>query len=244
MDHTISMMYRKISIRAASAALTLLLLLAACDFVGEDTKGRGTLRLLLTDAPFPFDLVQEANVTIERIDIIRADDAANDAADDAADDAAPADGDPDVEVEVVLDEDRRFNLLDLRNGVTAMLGDVELREGRYAQLRIIVRDADIVLKDGRTFDMKVPSGAQTGIKVLLNDLEVAEGAVTELTLDFDVSESFIVQGSTTSAAGIKGFLFKPVIKPIRYKAPRDDAADDLPTDGASAQETDPSAAES
>jgi hypothetical protein len=62
----------------------------------------------------------------------------------------------------------------------------------------------------------VPSGSQTGIKVKMEsmDLSLAPESVTDVTLDFDVSESFVVQGNTDTPAGISGFSFKPVVKPL------------------------------
>ena len=147
--------------------------------------------MLLTDAPFPFDLVSEANVTISRVDIVS-----------------------EEGVETILEEERTFNLLELQNGVTAVLAEATLNAGPYEQLRLIVSSASIVLTDEREFDLFVPSGAQTGIKVLLHGLELAAGSESELTLDFDVSESFIVQGNPDTPAGIQGFLFKPVVRPL------------------------------
>ncbi len=37
-----------------------------------DTKETTTVRFLLTDAPFPFEWVEEANVTIDRLEIRQA----------------------------------------------------------------------------------------------------------------------------------------------------------------------------
>ena len=37
-------------------------------------------------------------------------------------------------------------------------------------------------------------------------------------LDFDVSRSFVVQGNPSTPAGIKGFIFKPVIRAVNASA--------------------------
>jgi hypothetical protein len=155
--------------------------------------GNGRLTVLLTDAPFPFDLVSEANVTIGRVDIVG-----------------------ESGVQTILEEERIFNLLDLQNGVTAVLAEAALPPGRYPQLRLIVSSASVLLMDGRSFDLFVPSGSQTGLKILLADFEVAADGATTLTLDFDVSDSFIVQGNAETAAGIRGFIFRPVVKPLGF----------------------------
>lgn len=113
----------------------------------------------------------------------------------------------------VSQDTQAFNLLELRNGVTAPLGEVEVPEGTYEQIRLIVaEDASVVMKDGTTYDLKVPSGTETGIKVLTGGMKVDSETLTSITLDFAVDESFVVKGNPNSPAGIKGFNFKPVIK--------------------------------
>lgn len=168
-----------------------LLNLNGCDLFGSsDSAGEGRVRVLLIDNPFPFDLVAEANVTISHVELI-------------GDDGRY----------VILEEDREFNLLELRDGVSALLGEVDLPAGTYSQARVLVDTASVEMKDGRTFGLKVPSGSETGIKVLLQGLEIEEGMEATLTLDFDVNQSFVVQGNIDTMAGISGFIFKPVIVP-------------------------------
>ena len=151
----------------------------------------GTVRVLLTDAPFPFDLVESANVEIERVELLSDEEG----------------------VQVLSEEEQAFNLLTLRNGVTTPLGEIELPAGRYDQIRLIVDDsASVVLKNGTRYDLKVPSGTETGIKVLTGGLEISGEEQATITLDFNVEESFVVQGNPNTPAGIKGFIFKPVVK--------------------------------
>ncbi|HUP00977.1 MAG TPA: DUF4382 domain-containing protein [Gemmatimonadota bacterium] len=164
-------------------------------------EGRGNLTVLLTDAPFPFELVSQANVSISRVDIVSANEG----------------------ILTIAEGEQTFNLLDLQNGVTAVLAQANLSAGTYPQIRLIVSSASVVLNDGATFDLFVPSGAQTGIKVLLPDFSVDAGGNVTLTLDFDVSESFVVMGNPDTPAGIQGFIFKPVVRPLGL-------ADDDPDD--------------
>lgn len=153
--------------------------------------GRGSFTLLLTDAPFPFGLVSEANVWIDKVEIVSDDDG--------------------ITTLTTFDPAERFNLLELQNGVTTPLFEGELAENTYSQIRLYVSDASIVLIDEQVLEIKVPSER---INVLLSGLDIENGFSSELTLDFDVSESFVVQGNPDTPAGIKGFLFKPVVKPI------------------------------
>lgn len=147
------------------------------------------MTVLLTDAPFPFDLVAEANVVIERVEVVG-----------------------ESGVETIAEGEQTFNLLDLQNGVTAELATAILPEGPIQQIRLIVSAASVVLIDETTFDLLVPSGVRTGIKILTPGVEVSAGAETTTTLDMDVSESFIVQGDADTPAGIQGFIFTPVVR--------------------------------
>ncbi|MEQ9098274.1 MAG: DUF4382 domain-containing protein [Imperialibacter sp.] len=168
-------------------------------FVGcnndSDSKGTGQIVVKMTDAPFPSDLVSEANVTVTKIE------------------ARQKSGDSESAFITIMEGEVSANLLDLTNGVTENLADVEIPEGTYDLIRVYVADATVVLSDGTTFDLKVPSGSSSGIKIFVKPgIEVAGGLTAELLLDFDVASSFVAKGSTSSPSGITGFSFKPVIK--------------------------------
>jgi hypothetical protein len=161
-----------------------------------ENSDTGTLSIKLMDAPFPIDLVAEANVRIIKIEV--------------RNDNNEPDGDPFL---VLSDEDTLFNLLELQNGVYADLVEMEVPVGDYSFIRLYVDSAGITLKDETEFDLKVPSGEQTGIKIIIDPpIQVVGGLTSELMLDFDVSKSFVVQGNPSTPAGIKGFHFKPVIR--------------------------------
>jgi hypothetical protein len=163
--------------------------------VDDPTLKSGNLIVRLTDAPFPTGLVAEANVTIDKIEIRRSND----------DDEYP--------FITLSEEEQSFNLLDLTNGVTAILADTSIESGLYNQIRMHVTEASILLTDSTLYDLFIPSGQQTGIKVNIDpDIMVDSLTNQELILDFDVSRSFVVQGNPNTPAGIKGFIFKPVIK--------------------------------
>jgi len=149
----------------------------------------------MTDEPFPVGLLEEANVTIGKVEARRS----------SEDQGSP--------FRVLSEEDISLNLLELTNGITATLADLEVPAGEYDLVRLYVEEASVVMVDGRIFDLKVPSGAQTGIKVFIDPvIEVSGGITSELLLDFDVSRSFKVQGNINTPAGINGFIFTPVIK--------------------------------
>lgn len=192
---------KRLSFIPVIVATLMVLAFSSCqeEFVDErlDPIGEksGDLIIRLTDAPFPTDLVAEANVTVNKIDIRKTNE---------------DDGYPFI---TISEEEQTFNLLELTNGVTAILADTAIDSGSYNLIRLYVSDANVMLSDSTIYDLKVPGGAQTGIKVNINPaVTIGDESTPEVLLDFDVSRSFVVKGNPNTPAGIKGFNFKPVIK--------------------------------
>ncbi len=172
-----------------------LMLVSGCDKANNDPNGR--LVISITDGPFPINFVESATVTITKIEIRK------------AGDGVP-DGNPFL---TVWEGTESFDLLQLRNGLVETLTDIEVPVGKYDLVRLYVDKAGLKIKDGGNFDVKVPSGSQTGIKIFIKpDLIVEGGLTAELLLDFDLSSSFVMRGNPDSPAGINGFIFKPVIR--------------------------------
>ena len=149
--------------------------------------------------------------------------------------------------EVFARPNKTYNLLRLVNGVSETLGDQEFPVGHYKQIRLIIGKTPesennnegephpyanyVVLKDGSYVPLKIPSGLQTGIK-LVHNFVVERGKTVELLLDFDACRSVVEAGKSGK------FILKPTIKVIR---PIDksvvfgtvtDASDDQPIGGA------------
>jgi hypothetical protein len=117
---------------------------------------------------------------------------------------------------------KTYNLLKLINGVTEVLGEDELAAGIYHQIRLIIGKiaesenningvphpyANYVLfDDGSEEPLKIPSGYNTGIK-LVHNFEVLENSSIELLLDFEACKSVVETGSGK-------YLLKPTIKVI------------------------------
>jgi hypothetical protein len=181
----------------------LFIIAAAVSFTAcnksSDNNGTGQLVVKVTDGPFPADMVESATVTITKVEARRV-----------------GDGIPDGNPFIVLMEDTvTFDLLDLRNGITAEMLDIQVPAGSYDLVRLYVEEAGLKIKDGDSFDVKVPSGQQTGIKIFIEPaITVTGGLSAELLLDFDLSRSFVVRGNFDSPHGINGFIFKPVIRAV------------------------------
>lgn len=194
--------------------LTMILLasvlfgLTACQEESESMEaGKGKLLVKLTDAPFPVDLVDQALVTIDKIEIRP-----------AADNLLEDEGTESSSFIVLSEETMQFNLLDLRNGITAEMLAMHIDTGSYDMIRLHVVESEIILKDGTSFPITVPSGSSSGLKIKITPaLSVESDETSVVLLDFDVSKSFVVQGNVKAHNGIKGFTFKPVIRAVWQK---------------------------
>ncbi len=159
-----------------------------------ETTGPGRLSVKITDDPFNINSVESAEVTITKIEIRKA----------GADEADPF-------LELLMDP-VTVDVFQLRNGITEELVNLEIPQGDYDLVRLFVDEASLKIKDiDDPFNMKVPSGPQTGIKVFINPVIHVEGGISaELLLDFDLSKSFVMRGHNAQ----NGFIFKPVIKAV------------------------------
>lgn len=178
------------------ALLTLALL--GCSRYGNDLQyvKYGQIGVHITDAPFPHDMISEAIVSIEKIE--------------ARHKGSEGTGN---DVVVLFEGHQDINLLDLTNGLTHYMGEVEVPAGAYDLIRIFIGKAAIQLVDGKTYELKTPSAAQSGVKAFIKpEIEVVEDLVTDVLLDFDISKSFVLKGNVDTPAGIKGFNFKPVVR--------------------------------
>ncbi|NNE03723.1 MAG: DUF4382 domain-containing protein, partial [Eudoraea sp.] len=172
--------------------------------------GYGKLTIELTDAPFPHELIAEANVTIYKVE------ARKKSEEDEDTDSEASEEDTDDSSFVVLMEDElEVNLLTLTNGVTETMVDVEIPAGSYDLFRVYLKGVNVVLNDeaSTTFDLKVPSGEQSGLKIFVEPaLVVTSGLSSDLLFDFDVCRSFVPRGNINNPSSFNGFNFKPVIK--------------------------------
>ena len=178
-----------------------LTIITGCD-MNEDLQldeGKGRIYIHLTDAPFPIDIVSNAYVTIDKIEIRKQIDATLEDGEDS----------------IILISDKKFtiDLLELTNGITEQIATADLVAGSYDMIRLRVLDATLIMKDGTEYDLKIPSGYTSGIKVKFSpDINLADGQTSDVLLDFDVSKSFVVKGNING--NIEGFNFKPVVRGV------------------------------
>ncbi len=175
------------------AGLLLTGIAASC----TSSPGNGSLRVLITDKPYPVDLLQSAIVTLTRVEVR----------------TAGGSEDDDSSFITIFDEPagKSFDLLQLQGGKTDLLVDTQVPAGDYDQMRLIVTGGEITLTDGRTFPLTVPSGEQSGIK--LNFEFTVSDEQTVLLLDVDLSRAFtpIPGGKIDTPDQINNFHFSPAI---------------------------------
>lgn len=201
-----------------SLLMAMALIIMSCsDGEGSGSaEGTGTLSVQLTDAPFPYELVAEANVTVYKVEarqVDNDDDSDDDMNDDSSDDTDDSSDDDNYPFITLMEDEIDVNLLELTNGLTQQLAEIDVPAGSYDLIRVYVKGVNVVLTDGTVYDLKVPSGDASGIKVFVDPaITVTSGLSSDLLLDFDVSKSFVAKGNLNTPAALNGFNFKPVIK--------------------------------
>lgn len=221
---------------AAALALATLGSLSACAADGSSAPGASKVSILLTDAPGD---VKKAVVTISQIYL------------------QGSDAEQSGRV-VLLNTPVTTDLLTLANSTAELVNDAVVPAGTYSQLRFVVTGGYIEVDDGHggtsvyasspdyaglptgtrvAGELKMPSYAQTGIKVNLPDGGFhVTGEQKVLVVDFDVARSF---GHQAGASGM--WVMTPVLTATELTATgsvvvtlRKDAAVTLPTVGGTA----------
>lgn len=169
-----------------TALITILTLtFIGCDNNSVTDLGTGTLEVALHDAPANYE---EVNVFIERVEVNN--------------------GTTEEGWIEISSPQQSYDLLELTNGAMEVLGSAELEAGTYEQIRLVLSsNGHSVVIDGTEYDMFVPSGEQTGIKLNVN-AEIQPDITYTLLLDFDAARSVVERGSSQSGAE---YLLEPVI---------------------------------
>lgn len=188
--------------RAAIPAVTIsmALVLSACSGSGGGSE-TGRLSLAVTDAPVDDAssvVVQFSGVAFKR-----------------------AGAAPEV-VQNLTPSPRQLDLLQYQGGHAVLLLDgVSLPAGDYEWIRLIVdnqlgvRDSYIVLTGGEECELRVPSGAESGLKLNRGFSLPADGSVA-LTIDFDLRKSIHAPPGQHGAAEActQGYLMRPTLRVV------------------------------
>jgi len=200
-------MEKSMNSRRILVPLVAAMVLAACDndsgIGGVDGESRLTIRL--TDAPGD---LEEAWVRISKVVLIGGD----------GDDGGPG------RLEFVPLETDYINLLDLAHGaVMELVDEAAVPGGTYQELRFVLDEAFVVLKDGRVYatsgatlpagveadgELNCPSCGQSGFKAKFQSsggLTIEDNTI--VTVDFDAAKSF---GHQAGNSGM--WIMHPVLR--------------------------------
>jgi hypothetical protein len=162
-------------------AASLLYLVSCSDGGSHDPEGENTTRVLLTDAPFPFDRVERVDVHVVSVS-----------------GSLSADTSAGGSFVTLATPNRKINLLALQNGVAEELGALELPEGVITAVRLVI-DAgasSITLEDGRVLtgsstpgiDWQSSAGRPV-LNALIHEQIMVPDTGGTVVIDFDVRSS-------------------------------------------------------
>ena len=99
-----------------------------------------------------------------------------------------------------------YNLLDLSNGISTLIATGDMQPGTVFQIRLILGSNNTVTVGGVIYPLSTPSAMQSGLKLQLNQT-FEPGIAYSILLDFDASQSIVMQGN-----GV--YQLKPIIRTI------------------------------
>ena len=187
----------------AITALIVAGAVAACyqtDAVGP-LGDKPIARLLLTDAPFPFDSVAHVNVYVVRVD---------------------ATTNPDTTVQdsgwvTIAAPHKVFDLLTVQQGNTTLLGSGALTAGAYKALRVVINaDSSAILWSGNVpavVDWQKWNGPEVALYALVESPVSVPQAGADIVIDFDVGRSFLYD-----YFGAKEFVLTPWLRAVNAAA--------------------------
>ena len=174
--------------------------------LGSACHESGFIRVQLTDAPLEAVAAKQVLVTIGEVRVH-----------DDADKSTPTNGNPAAGADkdgadgqgwiVLCNKTQTFDLMQLRNGAKAdfCAGQAtELVAGKISQMRLGVIAATLILQDGSTHELTVPSGPQSGLKINI-DQTVSAKQTLMLVIDFDADKSIVAEGNGS-------YKLKPVLR--------------------------------
>jgi hypothetical protein len=194
----------------------ILLFGLACFYPGCVLEETGTLQINLTDDPGMYDkvVITFSEIAVhksEKPDEIDEPDIESERVkgraygEDDENDGDDVDNDGNWII-VTLNEEKQYDLLTLQD-TSEIIAMAELGVGSYTQIRLKIvegEDKTYITIGDDTYPLEVPSGTQSGLK-LIHPFEIVEGGNTVLFLDFDAEKSVVKTGNDQ-------YKLKPTIK--------------------------------
>lgn len=194
--------------RLATVLSVVLLSFSAC--TKNESSGASTLSVFLTDGPGEFEAVnidiRKVEVKVDNDELRKKDD--NGCADDHDKDDHTKRKDEWGEWVDLNYTPAIINVLDLRNGVEAKLGDAKIETGNVRKIRITLGDKNTVVKNGVISTLNLINDTNNYLYIhLFNKHKERRGVNAQsVWVDFDVAKSILEANGQ--------FYLKPVLRPF------------------------------
>lgn len=179
------------SVLTSALALGAMLSLTGCGN-DNDNSGQAKLQIRLTDAPGDFRAV---TLDVRSIEL-----------------HLKPENDPNG-WQTLPFTPQTLNVLEYVNGRSALLVDTDFDPGTPQEIRLVLGPNNTVTnRNGQTYALKTPSGQSSGVKLKLQNVNLAAGQSYQLLLDFDVAKSIVERGNGNNPN--ERYLLKPVIRVV------------------------------
>jgi len=197
--------------------LLILITVASCSDDNETNTNNmttGNLTVKLSDAPMHYNQFSQANVTIDHMDIRNSSNGNS--------------------FTMLTNNPMSSNLLELVNGNTETIANMDLPEGNYDMMRLYISSTEMVMNDGNSYSYNVAqqgftSGGMMGSGMMGNSdggiditlehpLTISNGSQHQYLLDIDVNNSFVLEDAVYTGMGsgmmmtMTGFTFTPMMR--------------------------------
>jgi hypothetical protein len=160
--------------------LTLLVSVVVSCTKKEDHDNKGEVNVKLTDAPFPFGFVSEANVGIAKIELKN------------------SEGTYVTVFDASVSGTATYNLIDYSNGATADVATNDIEAGTYTHAKVTLGEASVKMngnindgETGNTIFNNFGASATSSYEFPINpQLEVEDDVDSNLLIDVDVNQTF------------------------------------------------------
>jgi hypothetical protein len=98
----------------------------------------------------------------------------------------------------------RYNLLNLSNGADTLLANSDILDGTISQIRLHLGTNNTIVASGSTYNLDVPSGSSSGIKINFKDT-IEPGIDKPIWIELNAEKSIINTGSGK-------YQLKPVLR--------------------------------
>jgi len=193
----------RLTLIAAAVAVAVVTSLGAC-YQDDATAANGlrrATRVLITDAPFPFDTVQSVDVYIISISASTQPDTGTNAGN--------------MQWVPIVEPHRQVNLLSLQRGLTSLLGEKEIPADQYkaVQVTIDVDSSAVYFKGGAQAVVRWGGAGRQSLHAFVEAAMDVPNDGADIVLDFDVGKSFAYDN-----LGDGAFDFFPWIRAVNEAA--------------------------